>query len=180
MSIITLREYEDRVEMSNDTIMTFHDGRKTYQNNLKARNIGDEMLIGMATTLEVYQSGMYRDIYKLVKEIYFVERDVPEDYFTRLKQELIDVFKLKGLLKQINGYPDIEAAILVYYKNSGIIEVTRNLEILKKKDFAAIGSGYKQALGALYSDSCTKIAAYAAMEYEVTCGGTVETTILEK
>ena len=178
MSIITLREYEDRVEMSNDTIITFPDGRQTYQNNLKVQNRGD-MLIGMAATLEVYQAGILYDIYELVKKMY-PKKDYTSDKYHYLKQTLTWRFKSKGLLKEVNGYPDIEAAILVYYKNSGIIEVTRNLEILKKKDFAAIGSGYKQALGALYSDSCTKIAAYAAMEYEVTCGGTVETTILEK
>lgn len=162
MSVVALKVYEDRIEMSADSI--------TVQGDTKEGKYTKMYSIG---SIVFGSSGYLREseMFRIFCQTHSPSNSSVEgilDFFNEFESWLGKRYNIKELT---NSY------LLIHKKNAFLFDSYCCLNI---KDFDAIGAGYKFARTALYLDKTTKEACEIACKLSVYCEPPVITIIVDK
>lgn len=188
MSIAVAVEKEDSYALAVDSQTTFGNLRLPYENlqPLKMIEVGDTWL--SFTGWSLYDN-ILRDYLRRKRIPQFTGESEIFSFFIGLWRELHEVYSFVRDRPEddVSPFGELDAQFLLVNPR-GIFHVSTDMSVNRTSRFHAIGSGMEYSLGALHALYPTDLdartvaerAAEAAVAFDVHCGGTIITKVVDK
>ncbi len=165
MSVVAVKVYDDKIEMSADSIMIYGSRKELFYNNFsKIANIND-MIIGVTGTCE--ECGLMWIFAKNHRPTSATERDVLEF-----------IAEFADWKRNRTGNSTIDCHYLLAYDGKAFI--IQNYMVIEVDRYSSIGAGAEYALAALYLDKTAPEAVKVACDLSCYVSEPIITYVMEK